>query len=717
MTNAKPTRRGVPQPLHGGPQRFGPYLLEARLAVGTTTEVYLARLAPDASAGRPDFPERFVVKRMLPHLVVESDARSRFEREAVLHAAVSHPNVVKVWEAGTTVQGEPYLALEYVDGCDAFRLLRRTSHDRLTLPVTMSVRIATEALLGLSAIHAARDSTGSRLDIVHRDVTPSNLYLSRSGDVKVGDFGIARSLQRLDASITGEVVAQDASLLGKFSYLAPEQVAGEPFDHRADLFSLATVLAELLIGKPLFPGTGQLQVLLAIRDCNLAPLREVKGRLPEGLLTVIERGLAREPELRFPDASTFYAALSPFAGGPTDVRRELGLRVTSVQMVPSDAHVAAVRENSRATRPSIEVDPAIPVTAVAPARESDHSHPALELDLEVAFSDELDPHDRDTGMYPELQSYVHKQSGERTGPWTFARLVEGIATGVIRGTDRVDYLGLGPKVVDDIPDLARLLPKGTVPPAPPPLHTPAYMADLGETTMLDVLAHVLAGRQSGLMLLERPGPPNGAEEDVQQRELYFLRGRLHHVVSSHSGERLGESLVRRGKLSREELDLALAVLPKYGGRMGETLIALGLVDSVDIFRAIREQGRDRVTELFLWQEGSAEFHPEAAIPAVEFPLDTDLPTLMISGLEASHPGDTPMAFIEPQLDSAVVPNPRPDFAGLVWPPVVAAALQALARPLTLRELLGTVTRASQVSGADVARALELLLAVDLARWA
>jgi len=677
--------------------------------VGTTTEVYLARLVDeDSGPTSSDLPERFVVKRLLPHLVADSEGRARFERESILHAAVVHSNVVEVFGSGTTAQGEPYLAMEYVDGCDAFRLLRRTTHDRAVLPVSTSIRIAREALHGLAAIHATHDDAGAPLEIVHRDVTPSNIYLSRAGDVKIGDFGIARSLHRsTDARVTSEGVAQDVSLMGKFSYLAPEQVAGEPFDHRADLFSMATVLAELLIGKPLFPGTGQLQVLLAIRDCNLKPLQEASARLPAGLIGVLETALARDPEQRFADAVAFFDALEPFALDGDAACSELAARVRSVQTVPSDAHLAAVRESARGMRAAAKVDPETPEDSPPPLDDSQ------ELELEVAFADELDVHDRDTGMYPELLSFVQRSTGERTGPWTFARLVEAIATGAVRRGDLVDYLGMGIRPIESISDLARLLPKGTVPPAPPPTASPSYTADLGVTTMLDVLAHVLVSRQSGLMLLERPSRDGG---DPEHREVYFLRGRLHHVAATNASERLGEFLVRRGKLSREELDLALAILPKYGGRMGDTLIGLGLVDGVDIFRAIREQGRDRVTELFLWRDGWAHFHPEADLPAVEFPLDLDLPTLMLAGMEASHPGDAPMAYIERQLDTIVIPNTRPELSAFAWPAVVAAVRDALTKPTSLRELLGMVTKTAQVSGADVARALEMLLALDLARW-
>src|SRR5262249_3104672 len=245
---------------------------------------------------------------LLPHFAQDPDGRTMFEREAALHASVHHKNVVSVFGAGTSESGEPYLAMEYVDGCDCYLLLRRLKQESQEMPVPLAVFVACDVLHGLESVHGAVASRGAPLGIVHRDVTPSNLYFSRDGQVKLGDFGIARSTTR--STLRSE---QSAVLKGKFGYLAPEQVAGEAFDHRADLFSLATVLAEMLLGKPLFPGSGQLAVLLAIRDCRIDALTEIMPRLPGGLYEAIQRALLRDPTQRYPSATAFAEALAPFA--------------------------------------------------------------------------------------------------------------------------------------------------------------------------------------------------------------------------------------------------------------------------------------------------------------------------------------------------------------------------------------------------------------------
>ncbi|MGH7295999.1 MAG: serine/threonine-protein kinase, partial [Polyangiaceae bacterium] len=210
MPSGENLPRGIPRPLTGGPVKFGPYWLETRLAVGVTAEVYVARPI-DAKAQ----PRRLVVKRLLPHFVTDVEGRTMFEREAALHAAVRHANVVEVYGSGMDGD-EPWLAMELVDGCDLYRLLRRLGSDGRKLGPGVSVHVAREVLRALESVHGARDSTGQALGIIHRDVTPSNLYLSVDGVVKLGDFGIARSASRATMRSAGS-----AMLKGKFAYLSP----------------------------------------------------------------------------------------------------------------------------------------------------------------------------------------------------------------------------------------------------------------------------------------------------------------------------------------------------------------------------------------------------------------------------------------------------------------------------------------------------------------
>ena len=632
----------------------------------------------------PGLPEKLVVKRLLPHFSNDAEGRTMFEREAQLHAAVTHENVVTVFHAGKDTTGEPYLAMEYIDGVDGYRLLRRLRQEGELLPIGVAVFVAREVLRALESVHAATDPSGGSLGIVHRDVSPSNIYLSKTGSVKLGDFGIARSTTRPTLRCD-----QGNVLKGKFAYLSPEQVAGEPSDQRADLFSLATVLAEMLLNRALFPGGGQLAILLAIRDCKIDALGEIRPRLPPGLYEVLERALARMPTARFPTARAFAEALAPFEADPRLAAREIAARVRWVKSATSSDRTTAQR---RKHEPPPPPEPEQVVT----------------IDVEDA-----EPEAK-TSEYEALPSRVLKIDGTELGPWSFARLMEALATGQIVRGDRVDFVSRGYLPVEEIEELARFFPAsdGTTSNVNGP-GKPDFKDTIGPRTMLDTLVRVLANRETGVLFVER------ADDDGSgKKELYFVAGRLHHVASSNASELLGQYLVRRNKLARDELDLALAVLPRYGGRMGDTLISMGLVSAVDIFRAIREQGRDRVADLFLWRGGELSFYRGHIAPHVEFPLDLELPLLVLAGLEAAKPGDAILDEHRDDLDRILGPvTTGSQFEDVTWPPVVLRVLELTRRPVTLRDVLTTAARSGGVlSTGDVLRGIEILVAAGLLAW-
>jgi serine/threonine protein kinase len=708
------------------PHRFGPFFLDARIAVGGTAEVYLARPASPLDG----LPNRLVVKRLLPHFVADPEGRTMFEREARLHAAVTHENVVTVFHAGSDERGEPYLAMEYIDGVDGFRLLRRLRQEGEFLPVGVAVYIAREVLRGLESVHAALAPNGTSLGIVHRDVSPSNIYFSHHGNVKIGDFGIARSTTRATLrSEAGQV------LKGKFAYLAPEQVAGDVSDHRADLFSLGSVLAEMLLNRPLFPGGGQLAILLAIRDCNLDALNEIKPRLPPGLFEVMERALARDPADRYPDATAFAEALAPFEADTRLAARELSVRVRWVKTVPSTDKLRAQRPDLQEAAPRSGPGSApgsAPSSVVAPssgqratvAEPEPATRPAPILDLTPFDPEEDDDDDAKTSEYALAPSFVLKLDGTSQGPWSFARLMEALATGQIDRGDRIDFVGRGFRLAEDIEELERFFAASSAAtsevdgPGAPDLNDA-----LSPRALLDVLAYVLRRRETGVLFVEREASPDDHGVSAgrgDRKELYFVEGKLKHVASSNASELLGEYLVRRGVIQRDELDLALAVLPRYSGRMGDTLIAMGLVGPVDIFRAIREQGRDRVADLFLWRSGRMSFYRGQTAPHVEFPLDLELAALMLAGIETAKPGDMLLPESRADLDRTLVSaKPREDgtYDDVTWPPSVARVIEMTREPTTLRDVLQSVAKQGALTSGDVIRATDILMAAGLLAFA
>jgi serine/threonine-protein kinase len=604
------------EPRLKGPTAFGPFVLERRIAVGGTAEVYLAH----PKVGIAPAPH-LVVKRLLP-TPGEGSRYELLEREADLHRRVRHPNVVSVFGAGQ-VRGEPYLAMEYVEGVDLYRLLTRLETDNRPLPVELALYIVRQIAEALGAVHSVTDDKGQPFRVVHRDVTPSNVYLSVRGEVKLGDFGIARVEQ--------EGRSTHGGLKGKFAYLAPEQVAGEDFDHRADLFALAAILGETLIGERVFPGGGQLAVLLAIRDGNIEPLRREAGRLPPGLFAVCEKGLSIEPEQRFQSAAELAQALSPFQNA--DPEALVAQLADLVRWAQDQKELAKRLENK--IRTSSQSLQAIKATSSVP-------------DLKLT-----QPARRLTPRPSDEPPRVRRAKGEVLTGLTFARIVELIATGELDGRDEVSLLGGAFRRIADIDELARhVLPSTTAVTgrvAGP--GAPDYQFVLNEQPMLEVLATLRMRNETGALFVVR-----GANGRGVRKEIYLENGRLHHVVSSERNELLGEYLVRRGSLSRSDLDRALAELDRHKGRLGDTLIALELVNGVDLFRAIRDQGRDRVAALCAWKDGLATFYRGTHPTRVDFPLDLDLANAMMAGIILRSEGD-PKKMV-PRSDAKLAPGKR-----------------------------------------------------------
>ncbi len=606
---------------------FGPFVLERRIAVGGTAEVFLAH-----PKGAPN-TTKLVVKRLLP-ASGEGKRYNVLEKEAALHRFVDHPNVVTVYGAGM-VRDEPYLAMEYVEGVDLYRLLGRLDAEAKALPVAVAAFVARRIAQALSAVHAARDVRGQPLGIVHRDVTPSNVYLSISGEVKLGDFGIARV--EFDAQSTQPTVG----LKGKLGYLAPEQVSGDNFDHRADLFALAALFGEMLIGERVFPGNGQLAVLLAIRDGNVEPLERAAPRLPPELVAICKKGLSVDPAERFQSASEFSQALEPFERpNEAALRQELSALVSW-----------ALDSKELARRIEVKVKDSVRRMMAVKALGS--STPPSQTRL----------------------ARVRRPSGETFDNVPFARLVELISSGAVGPEDEVSLLGEPFRRVQEIPDLARhVLPSTTgltgrfTGPG-----VPDYQALLDETPMLEVLAHLRNRRETGALFVQR----STNTHDVR-KEIYLEAGKLHHVASSDRNELLGEYLVRRGRLSRADLERALAELDDQGGQLGDTLISMGLVGALDVFRAIRDQGRDRVAALCAWTNGRATFYHGTTATRVDFPLDLDIAHGMMAGVIVATQGEPRKAL--PAGSKAVLPGPR---SGLL-----TDAAETEPAPAALRSVIG-----------------------------
>lgn len=280
----------------GGP--FGPFELLDRIGAGGMAEVFEARVLDPAHAP-PGLPPRFALKRLLPGLLDDPAARDDFLTEADVAPLLRHPNLVRVFASGETA-GRGWLAMERVEGTDLEHLRARRS--RTPLPVPLALAILRELLAGLAYLHGATGAAGTPLGLVHRDVTPANVFLDDAGRVKLADLGVARlvGLERQDPS---------RQVKGKLRYLSPEQVVAEPIGPETDVFATGAILFELLTGRFAFDQDTERAVMLSIRDGRVPKLSRLRPDLPEGLAEVVARALSRKARRRFPSAVAFRDAL------------------------------------------------------------------------------------------------------------------------------------------------------------------------------------------------------------------------------------------------------------------------------------------------------------------------------------------------------------------------------------------------------------------------
>jgi serine/threonine protein kinase len=266
-------------------------------------EVFLARQRLGTGLGE----RTVVVKRMLPHLADDAKFVRLFVREARLASQLQHPNIVQIHDVAT-LSGRPAIIMEHLRGIDARAAYRHAAHRGRPLDPATALAIAEQVALGLDHAHHAIDDEGRALGIVHRDVSPHNVFLTRTGVVKILDFGVARS--SLEETAT-------TSVKGKLAYMAPEQAFRRPLAQRTELFALGVVLWELLTGRRLFRGGSPAETLQALLHAPIRPPSALSSATPE-IDAVVLRMLAREPAQRFARGNDVAAALARTRAELTD---------------------------------------------------------------------------------------------------------------------------------------------------------------------------------------------------------------------------------------------------------------------------------------------------------------------------------------------------------------------------------------------------------------
>jgi serine/threonine-protein kinase len=275
------------------------YRVIEKLESGGMAEVFRAE-----SEGLQGFRKGVAIKRVLPHLSSKKKFISMFLDEARLSAQLSHSNCVQVFDIGVG-DSAYFIVMEFVDGGNLKSIIEHIKKTGKDFPVEAAVHISLEICKGLAYAHELTDSNGVPLHIVHRDMSPPNVLITKHGEVKIVDFGLAKANSQLEKSEPGIIK-------GKFSYLAPEAAMAQEVDARTDIFAVGIILWELLAGQRLFLGDTDFQTVKKVQAAVVPSISQINKKVPPELEKIVARALARDPAQRYPTARTLGLELSKF---------------------------------------------------------------------------------------------------------------------------------------------------------------------------------------------------------------------------------------------------------------------------------------------------------------------------------------------------------------------------------------------------------------------
>ncbi len=280
------------------PFLYGKYVILDRIAMGGMAEVFRAK-----TFGVHGFQRLLVIKRILPHLSRDEEFVDMFIDEAKIAVGLTHANICQVTDLGK-IDDNYFIAMEYVNGKDLRAILKKCYTAKSPLGIEQSIYIASEMCKGLDYAHKRNDhATGQMMSVIHRDISPQNIMVSYHGEVKIVDFGIAKTEFKIHRTQAGV-------LKGKFAYMSPEQASGHELDTRTDIFSAGILLYEMLNNKRLFLGETDFETLENIKRCEVPPIHEANAKISPALEAVIRKALAKDAKDRYQTANEMHNALS-----------------------------------------------------------------------------------------------------------------------------------------------------------------------------------------------------------------------------------------------------------------------------------------------------------------------------------------------------------------------------------------------------------------------
>ncbi len=744
------------------PRRFGKYELLEKIGAGGMAEIFRARMISIEG-----FEKLLVVKRILPGFAANRAFVKMLIDEAKIASSLQHPNVVQIFDLGQ-VDGQYFIAMEHVHGRDLLKVLARCVKLKVRLPLKLTLHVVAEISKGLAYAHTAADIRGEPLFIIHRDVSPSNVLIAYSGDVKLTDFGVARAR-------TQQRTTRSGVLRGKLGYMSPEQVAGHEVDYRSDIFSLGTILFEAVTLKRLFLGKSDLETLINIRDVRIDHRFARHRYVPTPLVEIMRKALAREPAERFQSALEFHDAIADFmydkrlrvhpsdladfvqrvfaddpaarlrmpAPSPVDVAIQDGVDMGEEgDLAESESSVGEFELRSERSSPgrgeSDELgaapSPGEPVSApvVAAPREPSPLPPVENLvaprtpavqDLrastgptfrapssalfEVAETSEV------SGEIPEVMASrlagetfrLRDSLGNVFGPISFHNLIGLIKARTVMGGEMLSISGGEWRPAETVPGLREL--HETL--FPPERHEPMFSGEVNHLDTPRLLYRLWSQKYTGKLTVSY---------QTTRKEVFVAEGRPRYIASTLKGELLGAFLVARKLVTEEQMQTAVQRVTGTHERIGDALIQLGHLRHHQLFQAFQDLHHRKFTQLFVWKSGHYAFHERSRPPRGVVLLDLDTPQAIAEGVREFYGFEELKRFFNPYYPLRVVPvrdrRSRVRVQDLRFNPQETRFLGRVEDGGTLAEILRDHARTNR-DAQTLLRVLFLLLQMDLVR--
>jgi serine/threonine-protein kinase len=641
---------------------LGPYELLQKLATGGMAEIYVAR-----REGPHGFSKRIALKRILPQLAADPEFVAMFIDEARLCAQLTHPNLVQVFDFGEEA-GELYMAMELVEGTTAAKVARAAAARGEPVPTEVALQIALSVGRGLAHAHDSNDDEGRPFGLVHRDVSPGNILISNSGAVKLGDFGIARAAEFERRTDQGQ-------LKGKLGYMSPEQVTGRELDAKSDQFTAAIVLAELLTARPLFSGPREMDVLVKIRDADISVLERYGRHVPADLMVVLRRALARRREDRFATTSDYVDALE-------EVNRRRRLGATPATLVEWLHRVGLIKPTGKSGEHMISAVAPGSARGGTPKAGGEQSVPVKPSGAQPIFRSILKKDESVAPTDPSYPGAYRVKHPDVPRPVPLPELLNLLATGRITG-DTMVARDEGPyQPLRDLVELSRPVRGQDAPVTADEAsaNTPSVVTPFRAGELPGRLFALTVRRATGLLVVK-----NGDLE----KKVYFTDGAPAITSSTDEKELLGSLLVSRGLALPMEIEMGLALAPRYGGRLGDALVGLGVLRPVELVRAVVDQMRRRFVELVGWKQGYFSFtHGAVTRDEDTMPEAFNAVELIARGIVEGYGYDDLANILAPLEGALIVPVPRAavSVTSLKLDPRETAVLECITGQQTLGEI-------------------------------